>query len=90
MIGNIAGRCGPAFAGDIMRTANRRERLAQKEMAGEARPIALAGADHHIHAFIVEVHPLVGNIDAQGEFGMEQLKAAKARRQPDAGNGLHG
>ena len=83
VIENLFGRFGAAFAGDIMRAANRRESLAQQEMAGEARPIALAGTDHHINAFIFQVHLLVGNIKAHGKFGMKQLKAAKARRQPD-------
>ena len=63
---------------------------AAKKAVGPARDlrVAIDQKNGDIHAFIAEIHPLVGNIYAQGEFGMEQLKAAEARRQPDSGNYL--
>ena len=90
MIEHLFRSFGAALSGDVVGAAHRRKGLGEQEVAGEARPIALAGTDHHVHAFAVQVHHVGRDIEAHSVFRMKQLKTAETWCEPVAGDGLHG
>ena len=87
---SAAGEVGPSLARQVGRARHRREDLIEEAMAGQPRPVAAARADGHIDAVAGEVGEAGRDLDPHGQFGMRQLEAPDARRQPVAGNGLHG